>query len=369
MKCVHCSRDAKYKDRKSNHGRCPGCKHPFAFEPYTDKLKVTDGQMQHAIQQVSGNGAVAYTTRHLWYEFNRKWRKGAGMHPLGYGGAVAGFGLGAITAAATSSGLPLAIGIVAGAGALFAGVRMGKKRTNRTAAGSPRLPFDDFLANYYGRWRSVHGPGAREPLPVLSRAPIQLSPAAPPDLTTYSFDRALITDRADVAAMLVANNFHFENNCAVLSADGYPFGIRDTVMTMLHRNPNLQVFALHDASRTGCALPALLRAPAWFPNHQVRIIDLGLRPTHVRQLRLLTLPGQPGPLPVEAHAGMSPDDIRWLEAGNIAELETIRPARLLRSAFQGFARYRESRLDGSADAGSIWFYDSSSDTYASDSFG
>ena len=30
--------------------------------------------------------------------------------------------------------------------------------------------------------------------------------------------------------MLVANNFHFENNCAILSLDGYPSGNAATVL-------------------------------------------------------------------------------------------------------------------------------------------
>ena len=31
-------------------------------------------------------------------------------------------------------------------------------------------------------------------------------------------------DSRDTARMLVANRFHFEHNCAVLSRDGYPDG-------------------------------------------------------------------------------------------------------------------------------------------------
>ena len=42
------------------------------------------------------------------------------------------------------------------------------------------------------------------------------------DIADYSFDRAVICDRARTADLLIANNFHFENNCAVLSVDGYP---------------------------------------------------------------------------------------------------------------------------------------------------
>ena len=55
----------------------------------------------------------------------------------------------------------------------------------------------------------------------------------------YSFDRAIICDKPKIAQFLIRNNFHFENNCAVLSIDGYPQSIFNTVMEMLQRNPDL----------------------------------------------------------------------------------------------------------------------------------
>ena len=33
--------------------------------------------------------------------------------------------------------------------------------------------------------------------------------------------------------MLLANNFHFENNCAILSIEGYPPNVFETVRAML----------------------------------------------------------------------------------------------------------------------------------------
>ncbi|BAU41594.1 hypothetical protein [Leptolyngbya sp. O-77] len=49
-----------------------------------------------------------------------------------------------------------------------------------------------------------------------------------------------------IAQMLISNNVHFENNCAILSINGYPQPIFDTVMKMLRRNPGLTVFAFQD---------------------------------------------------------------------------------------------------------------------------
>src|SRR5215217_6327230 len=72
MKCIHCGADSKKKDREQNQGRCGSCRHALAFEPASDPLKITDPLFQKMIQEVSGDGTLFFTTRQLWYEFNRK---------------------------------------------------------------------------------------------------------------------------------------------------------------------------------------------------------------------------------------------------------------------------------------------------------
>jgi hypothetical protein len=102
------------------------------------------------------------------------------------------------------------------------------------------------------------------------------------ELKQYSFDRAVICDDAEIARCLIANNFHFENNSAVLSVDGYPHDIFATVMDMLRLNPELQVYAVHDASRRGVALPHILSTePRWFAGTTVKIFDVGLLPRQI----------------------------------------------------------------------------------------
>jgi hypothetical protein len=141
--------------------------------------------------------------------------------------------------------------------------------------------------------------------------------------------------------MLVANNFHFENNCAVLSIDGYPFGIRDTVMTMLRRNPDLQVFALHDASVTGSALPLTLRNDDWFPDTNVKVLDLGLSPRHAKAMRLFAVDGGIQDPPAEVREVLTEGELAWFRKGLVAEVAVLRPARLIRAIYQGFGRGAE----------------------------
>jgi len=108
------------------------------------------------------------------------------------------------------------------------------------------------------------------------------SVAVSPDVTAYSFDRVVVCDSDSIAQMLIANNFHFENNCAVLSIAGYPQSIFSTVLEMLGRNQSLKVYALHDATPDGISLRHHLgSSPDWFANSNVAIYDLGLLPRHV----------------------------------------------------------------------------------------
>ena len=103
-------------------------------------------------------------------------------------------------------------------------------------------------------WERAHGKPPGLIVRPSAQAPSRPRRVLESDLADYSFDRAVICDRARTVDLLLANNFHFENNCAVLSIDGYPPGPFETVRTMLKRNPKLQVFALHDATVEGCTL-------------------------------------------------------------------------------------------------------------------
>jgi hypothetical protein len=334
VKCIHCGTDSKLRQRKDK--RCPKCRHPFAFEPTTDSLRVTDGQFKHAVDRVSGNGKVLFTDRQLWYEFNRRW-----MKP----------------------------GIWSGLARLFGGSR--GPRPPRP----PRITHEAFGRLYLRRWREVHGdvpgllPGRQAALPTLPTR-------VPADVAAFSFDRAVVTDTWETAAMLVANRFHFEHNCAVLSRDGYPEGIAGTVKEMLRRNPRLTVFALHDASPGGCLLPLTLRDAEWFPGPEVRVVDLGLRPSTARGLGVPGLAATtPAQLPPRLGEILPPEDVSWLARGHRAELAALRPAQLLRAAYQGIvaaARW-ESGGGGTGEGGEvIWVGDmsgGSADTAAVDGFG
>jgi DNA-directed RNA polymerase subunit RPC12/RpoP len=387
MKCIHCGADSRLRERRA--GRCGRCRHRFAIEPSTDRNKVTDRQFKTAIDRVSGKGRVHFTPRNLWYEFNRRWMKPGfwrspyAVLPFLGGGSVLGLvfgpGRGMVTAVVV-----LLVLVVTGAAAGFIVGFVLNWWTDRRAPRArrpPRVPYDAFKRQYLGRWRQAHGDIAGL-LPARDVAVLSQPRNVPSDVAAFSFDRAVVTDRWETAAMLVANRFHFEHNCAVLSHDGYPDGIADTVKEMLRRNPRLTVFALHDATPGGCLLPITLGEPEWFPG--ARIVDLGLRPGMVRRLRIPALAGARVHPPARLAEILPAKDVAWLARGYTAELAALHPEQVLRAAYRGIVAAGpgdgSSGGDGSASGaggdtyyggGIIWVGDlgPGTDTAAVDGFG
>jgi hypothetical protein len=194
-----------------------------------------------------------------------------------------------------------------------------------------------------------------------------------PDITAYSFDRLVVCDRSDIVQLLIANNFHFENNCAILSITGYPQSIFATTMEMLGRNPDLKVYAIHDCTPKGIQLVHQLRSSArWFQNSQVPIFDIGLLPRQIIASKRMFMQSSiesalaAKQLPSEVRKELSAAELTWLEAGNFVELESFSPQRLIHVLNHGIASSRDLSSD---DSSLILVGDSGSYIYASDSFG
>ena len=195
------------------------------------------------------------------------------------------------------------------------------------------------------------------------------------DVTDYSFDRLVVCNSTEIAQMLIVNNFHFENNCAILSSTGYPATVFDTVLQMLRRNPELRVYAFHDASPDGVKLVhELLTSPRWFQEYSATIIDLGLLPRQVlansRNLfihRTTASGAAASNLNPEIRQTLTVAELAWLDAGNYVELESFPPQKLIQVLNLGISNRRE--LDPSADGGVIWMGDDGSNIYAVESFG
>lgn len=250
------------------------------------------------------------------------------------------------------------------------------------------------LENWINRWESANGkieklltPLGKESNQDATERPRELNP----EITNYSFDRAVICDRSEIARFLIANNFHFENNCAVLSVSGYPKDIFSTVLEMLKNNPNLKVYALHNCNPRGVQLNHhLATSPNWFKDETVNIYDVGILPRQVFNggdffIRNSPQSGEEAKqLPQEIKDKLLPEELDWLEKGNFIELESLSPRRIIQTLTQAINNSRQLEMTGESlggDSGEISAAESymlissfqqdntHSSVFASDSFG
>lgn len=434
MKCIQCGTDNTLKDRTSNNGRCKTCRQPFAFEPTSvTHVKITDPLFAKVITDLSAENTLFFTPKQFFYALDRRLRgKGTLSVPgclmlylfaAGVLTAMVGSGLAQGTknagllwvpalivtvlvivilyGAAVSDkanyrsrknsaqmlrivgGLVLLVGLIAGiitesfwlvgVGILLGLVAflLGNRQMRRVA--SPQLflfslnQFQDWLK----RWQLIH-----DPIEKLLPAPREEQSPAPvnPDVTAYSFDRLVVCDSANIAQLLIANNFHFENNCAILSITGYPQSIFEITMQMLRRNPNLEVYVLHDCSPRGVGLAHRIRtSPQWFQDTNVVIIDVGLLPRQILAAKQgIFIQSSPESaqaaqqLATEVLAELSPQEVEWLKAGNFVELESFTPQKLIQVLNRGIAGSRSLDSD---DSSLILVDNSGTYLYTVDSFG
>lgn len=438
MKCIQCSTENNLKDRTANQGRCKNCHHPFAFEPTAMKeVKITDPFFVKAITDLSANNTLFFTPKQFLYFLDKRskrkafsWLSAIFIYIFLSIWATLFFG-GFLSMVIKDIAFPLVLGLVnllciylllrisnspksscqtrkssattlqilgvvifivgvffsisnkfqlgyvlvqiIGVLALVLGVIQKRRAANI---------FDSFLISatqmqdWLNTWARSNGsiakmlPTPETALPATVDREIQN-----PDVTDYSFDRLVVCNSSEIAQILIANNFHFENNCAILSINGYPATVFDTVLQMLRRNPELMVYALHDASPDGVRLLHQLRtSPTWFPESSVTIIDLGLLPRQVlansdnlfihRSTSSATAASQ---LETKIKQNLTEAELAWLEAGNYVELESFTPGRLIQILNRGIAGSRE--LDPSDGGGLIWMDNSGGGVYAIESFG
>ncbi|NET70485.1 MAG: hypothetical protein F6K62_05685 [Sphaerospermopsis sp. SIO1G2] len=403
MKCINCGTDNNLKDRTANQGRCKQCNHPFAFEPTTmGSLKVTDPMFAKALADISANETLYFTPKQfLYFLDNRLRKKGFQLMSfipiylimniwatLFFGGFFSfipnsffianliyqagvilylfnntksnklnNMGRKASTIALRFVGiLILVVGIlvslliqsfpifaavvVVGMSSIYLGIRqLGKIGNLAQEFLIPQANLDSWLET----WQRINGTlNQLLPSPQNQIAPASINP----DVTAYSFDRLVVCDNSKVAQLLIANNFHFENNCAILSANGYPENIFETTMGMLRRNPNLQVFAFHDCTPKGVTLAhRLSTSEDWFFNHSVRIIDLGLLPRQIIASKKAMFiqksdysSQKSQELPSEVREKLTSEELAWLDSGNTVELESLSPRMLIKVLQNGISR-------------------------------
>jgi hypothetical protein len=417
MKCTNCGTDNNLKDRTANGGKCKSCGEPFAFEPSTmEEVKVTDPMFANLIQEISVNGTLSFTRKQFLYFTNRKLTRKKYQTNFS---AYFGWGFIAILATIFIGGITdsLLLGLFAGLGVNIVGllknhqdalsnylsIKERKKKLKKfqivsiivgvfyTLVGVVRpesiplaiagivlsvigvilgnqkqspsadntqimlLNVSDF-DRWIERWTNLKG-NIEQLLPdALPRLNPSRNKDINPELLNYSFDRLLVCDRDEIAHFLITNNFHFENNCAILSINGYPQNIFDIVMKMVRNNSELQVYTIHNCSPDGIQLAHKLRTePQWFSDRNLPIIDIGISPQQaialqeslfIRYSDLSRRLAQN--IPPEVTQTLSTEDLQWLQSGNYVELESFPPQRLIQIIQRSISRI--SQLDTTDNA-------------------
>ncbi|MET0647654.1 MAG: hypothetical protein ABW208_13640, partial [Pyrinomonadaceae bacterium] len=307
-----------------------------------------------SLSTLSVGGSLFFTPRQLYYFINRR-LNAKRPDPLKAGGCALLIGGAALTVYLFFSYgglsflllLPL-LGVAFGIALLFS---RGLRHRLRDHEHGQLLTTPGQVEGWYGHWRKLNDEAVKM-LPPPASTPGRKPQAAQinPEVLKYSFDRVVVCDRPEIAQCLIANNFHFEHNCAVLSLDGYPHDIFETVMQMLRRNPDLSVYALHDASPAGVELSHILRTdPRWFADSGANVYDLGLLPRQIFKRQVFVERGGPRAggaatvVPPHVAATLEPEEVRWLEEGNYVSLESFTPQTLLRVVALGIAKSRDPR--------------------------
>lgn len=439
MKCVRCGTDNDLRDRTNNSGYCKRCNHLFAFEPTTVRdtnLNFTDPFFAKAIADISVNNTLSFTPKQFSYFLDRRLKKRIGKSGFGwlflyfffnvwatlfFGGFLSfilrGYSFifaslatnlifvatffhyshsrkfsnrtrkanarnlqivgslilvgGTFTGLVSLQSFPVFVAyVILGMTSIFLGTRQKIRQSSLT---------EEFLfePNQFQDWidRWVTANGTMNKMLPASRETNNLV-TVNSEVSAYSFDRLVVTDSTAIAQLLIANNFHFENNCAILSITGYPQNIFSTVMEMLRRNPELKVYAIHDASPRGVSLVHNLRTSSqWFQNSNIEIFDLGLLPRQVLASRNMYVRNSDGSattarqLPEAVRQTLSQTELTWLDSGNFVELESFTPQRIIRVLNLGITQSQNPQTDSLILVDDVGTYGSSGYIFAADSFG
>ncbi len=343
MKCPHCLAELKYRERRDK--KCPQCQKQFALEPRENALKMSDLRLRGLADRLSHQGTYRYTPAQLAHFAIRRelepeikkgwvWKEPSTFAAAITFGVVFLIGMSCIlfavaeTRSLSSAMTAILFGLVFGLAA--AGIYY---QTTRSSNPYRRLlpVLETFEMTYVSPWTSVHGPlpGRTTDQEIAALRQVPLHPSR--------VRAVLASPVAAVLDCLRANGLPERLGLALLSTDGPYREADEHIIALLRQNPRLPLLLIHDASVVGCLLPALLPGK-WglAPNH--RVIDLGLRPRHVKQRRL---PWKREQTPQElidllerraqTPGGLSLDkeELEWLRQGFVTSALFIPPAQLV----------------------------------------
>jgi hypothetical protein len=414
MKCIKCNTKNSFKERNENQGQCKRCDHQFVFDPaeLEFQAEITDDLFEELISEISIDNTLYFTPVQLYYLLEKTLRSNSTqINPtvghLCWGGLLvfviiwianwlnfyldlvvpivailyATFAIIILAQSAISPqanrqirqgnirdlkilsviipvfGIPLSIGAQSLTGIIGA-ICLGLIATLLSIAFKRQKSkvFDEFLIDrkdfhaWLNRWILINDfPDKILASPKISTAQV----TSKPKRISYDFDRVVVCDSPKIAQLLLKNNFHFENNCAVMAIDRYPQDIFRPVKAMLDQTPDLKVFAFHDCSPQGLKMIRHLRTEKiWFPDLEIPIISAGILPRHImndpdkmisQSAESIRLSKQLAP---NLRNLLDPAELAWLDAGFYLELESFPPQELIQILQQAINKsYRLAEIE------------------------
>ncbi len=414
MECINCNAKNSLKERKENEGRCKKCNHEFVFEPaeMDSGVRITDDLFKDVIAEVSANHLLFFTPIQLYYSLERRLRSNPSQdNPifayLCWGGLLvtvnilivnwlkldaalivpllvilyAIFTIIVVAQPAMSAkanrqirqenvknlkilsiiifvfGIPLSIitktfvGIIGSLclGLITAWLSFTFKRQQSIIIDNFLVDRKDFLI-WLNRWIDIN----YRPEKILASPRISITQVTSnPRRIAYDFDRVVVCDSPKIAQLLLKNNFHFENNCAVMAIDRYPQDIFAPIKEMLDRTSDLKVFAFHDCSPQGLKMIRHLRTEKiWFPDLAIPIICAGILPRHIMNdpdkmiSQSVASIRSSQQLATDLRNILDPVELAWLDAGFYLELESFPPQELIQILQRAINKsYRLSEIE------------------------
>lgn len=285
MKCPECANTQKLKEGM----KCTKCGYHHIFSKKSHDI--TDIQFMAVLRGASAGETRYYTFNQLYARYCRgrvsmiaaimrtvvlglgrvgQWVLIGGVVVLA-GGALAASGLWAFLGA-----MACVIGILM----YFAGRESVEEIPGHRAAAS-----ETKLQWLLDQW---HAAGRATPK-LITRPALQEPPTGyrEADLFDYGVERIIIVGRDILVDYLVRNNVHAEQKALVIAESGYPRYLLPYVERILRQRPDLPVVLLHDSTADGVAMAERIKGSDSFPLANHRVIDAGLFPRQVQQLKSL----------------------------------------------------------------------------------
>ena len=271
MKCPNCRNNQKYKDGM----RCNMCQYKFALDP-KEYFNISDAAFKAVIDKLSGAGQFYYTYNQLYVQVYKAVRKK--HHVKFFELSCFGIILVLITFALMGSFKVRWEYIIAVSFILFCILMfltsIASKRPFKLEAKIP--------ARIITTYKSLH------PLKNLAdgtKFRHLNKKTLDTEFLEYAPEQILITERNDMADMLLFNRFHFDNKTLVLSAKKYPGAAFNACQGFLANHPDIPVFLIHDCSEEGLKMQGkLLTNKSWNLKGK-NLNNLGLHPKDVDNLK------------------------------------------------------------------------------------